>query len=363
MPRGVSLALVIPFHNEARYLPIAMDALRNQDDADVPFIFVDNGSTDESAVLVRRCAEVQSGRWICIEEPTVGKFSAMATGANFCAQQLGVRHIGFLDADSHYADASWLRMSARILQQAGADVGYIHSPYRYVGVQHLPTFAAAYDACALVMRSLSEEVCWFANSAGSVYSAPVLMRYFRTAAVTTELGLRCSLLALSEGQKAVFNPSLVMTSARRIVANAANLHAWCFYARQFYLAKDINAPAKRVPDPPACLDDLPVGMVARFFSRQAIKFACRNLIPLTLFDRNDKVGERLSGALGPDLQELIHGELRPFRFRTDLVLTNQFEALLAAVERSPLSLALAERIERLMRSRYEAKTSIAPPLQ
>jgi glycosyltransferase involved in cell wall biosynthesis len=289
VPRGVDLALVIPVHNEERYLPTAIDSLRNQRGADVPVVFVNNGSTDGSAALLSQCTEVQTGHWICIEEPQVGKFSAMAAGVDYCARQLGAPHVGFLDADSYYGDAGWLQTSARLLGQARADVGYIHSAYRYVGAQHMPTFAAACQACAATTHSISADVGWFANSAAAVFSTAVLRRYFRTASVTTELGLRCSLLALSEGQRAYFNPLPAMTSARRIVANTENFGAWCFYARQFYLTKDINAATKQLRSPAGHLDDLPPDMVGRFFSRQAVKFASRNLLPLALFDRKRRV--------------------------------------------------------------------------
>jgi glycosyltransferase involved in cell wall biosynthesis len=362
MPRGVELALVLPVHNEERYLPTAIDSLRTQHDSDVPVVFVNNSSTDGSAALLRQLAEVRTGQWTCIQEPKIGKFSAMAAGVDFCARQLGARHIGFLDADSYCAEANWLQTHAHILADARGDVGYIHSPYRYVGIEHLPTFAAAYHASAAVMHSISESVGWFANSAGSVFATAVLMPYFRTASITTELGLRCSLFALSEGQRAYFNPSSIMTSARRIVASAENLRAWCFYDRQFYLAKDINAAAKGALGPPVHLDDLPADMVGRFFTRQAIKFASRNLIPLALFDRNETFGDRLSAALGLDMHELVFGQLRPLRFRTDLVFTDQFEALLAAIERSPLTTTLAQRIESLMRAQHRDETGVAPPM-
>jgi Glycosyl transferase family 2 len=359
--RGVDLAVVIPFHNEERYLPTAIDSLRAQSGADVPVGLVNNASTDGSAALVRQCTEVQAGRWTCLEEPAIGKFSAMAAGVDFCARHFGARHVGFLDADSYYGNTGWLQTSAQILEHARADVGYIHSPYRYVGIEHMPSFAAAYQACAAAMRRISADVGWFANSAGAVYSTTVLTRYFRTASVTTELGLRCSLLALSEGQRAYFNPTPVMTSARRILASAENLSAWCFYARQFYLAKDINAATKRILSPAADLEDLRADMLGRFFSRQAVKFAARNLLPLALFDRSDEFGDRLSVAFGLDVKALLCGELRPLRFRTDLVLTDQFETLLSAVARAPLSFALAQRIEQTMRAQYEADIGVPLP--
>lgn len=51
-------ALVVPFHNEERHLSTLIESLRRQDHTDVPVVFVDNGSTDCSAALVRRCDEV-----------------------------------------------------------------------------------------------------------------------------------------------------------------------------------------------------------------------------------------------------------------------------------------------------------------
>ncbi|HVN84764.1 MAG TPA: glycosyltransferase family A protein [Candidatus Binatia bacterium] len=356
MPSRVEFALVIPVHNEERYLPTLSESLRRQSCTDVPIVFVNNGSTDGSDALMRESDAARAGRWLCIDEPRVGKFSAMAAGADFCVQQLGARHVGFLDADSYPGEVDWLRTHARILADAHRDLGYIHSPYRYVGLEHLPTFAAAYAACAAVMRSIGETVGWFANSAGAVYASTVVMPFFRSASTATEIGLRCSLFALSEGLRASMNPGQVMTSARRIVASADNLHAWCFYARRFYVNKDINTTAKQTLNPPAPVADLPVEMVGRFFARQAIKFAARNLIPLALFDRSDHFTDRLSAVFDVVPDELIGGALRSFRFRTDLIFTDQFETLLAAIEQTPASAALAQRIDALMWAEYGPAT-------
>src|SRR5437667_3189981 len=42
------LALVVPFHNEERYLPTLIASLRGQRGHGVPVVFIDNGSTDRS---------------------------------------------------------------------------------------------------------------------------------------------------------------------------------------------------------------------------------------------------------------------------------------------------------------------------
>ena len=87
----------------------------------------------------------------------------------------------------------------------------------------------------------------------------MLREYFRRADATTEFDLRCSLLALAEGLDPFFNETRIVASARRSLASQANLDAWCFYRREFYSAKDINAAVKQDLDRRGDIADLPIG--------------------------------------------------------------------------------------------------------
>jgi glycosyltransferase involved in cell wall biosynthesis len=353
--RTAPLVLAVPFHNEERYLPKLITSLRAQRGHDVAIIFIDNGCTDRSRALLEHCQEIAAGTWLCIDEPRVGKFHAMKTGVTFAVERFGAQYVGFLDADSYCADADWLARSVRMVESGRHDLGYTYSPLHYTGFERLPVFARAYRAYEQVLVCLVERIGWLANGQGFVASAATLQRYFDTAHVTTEIDLRVSLLALSQGRRACFNPSAIMTSARRIVVNARNFAAWCFYDPTFYSAKDINTPVKLDLDAPAAVNDLEPSMVGRFFARRARKLVSRHLMPLAIFDTPTGAPARIGTVLGIELTRPMCAAFAPFTQTTDYLFTERFEAMVEAIEKHPVSLALAQRIESLMHAEYATR--------
>jgi glycosyltransferase involved in cell wall biosynthesis len=363
--RAPALALVVPFYNEEHHLPRLIDSLRKQNAENVPVVFIDNASTDSSTALVQRCEEIKAGRWTCLVERRVGKFHAMKTATVFCMEQLGSRYIGFLDADSYCADDAWVHDSVGIVQAAQRHFGYTYSPIIYFGFEQLPDFTRAYHAFERVRHFLTQNVGWLINGQGFVCSAEILRRYFQHARVTTEIDLRCSLLALSDGLRAYFNPTPIMSSGRRIIVNPKNFAAWCFYERQFYTKKDINAQVKLNLDAPGDVQDLRPEMVGQFFQRRAVKSTCRHLIPFAIFDRSALALERIRTVLGIDVAEQIGRSFRRFKEDADFILTHRFETMIKAIERHPASTALANHIEHLMREDFVGsgrETLVTPDL-
>jgi glycosyltransferase involved in cell wall biosynthesis len=355
-PRSATpLALVVPFHNEERCLPTLIASLRAQRGHNIPIVFIDNGSTDRSRSLLERCPEIASGTWLCSDEPRVGKFYAMQSGVTLVVERFGAQYVGFFDADSYCADADWLARSVRMVESGRHDLGYTYSPLRYTGFERLPVFARAYRAYEQVLVGLVERIGWLANGQGFVAAAATLQRYFDTAHVTTEIDLRVSLLALSQGRRACFNPSVIMTSARRIVVNSRNFAAWCFYDPTFYSAKDINAPVKLNLDTRAALHDLEPSMVGRFFARRAHKLVSRHLMPLAIFDTPTGAPARIGTVLGVEVTPQICAAFAPFAQTTDSLFTQRFEAMIEAIENHPVSAALAQRIENLMHAEYATR--------
>ena len=346
------VVVVVPYHNEQRYLPQLIASLRAQRGACVPAVFVDNASTDGSAAILRRCDEVRTGQWVCIEEKQVGKFFAMRTAAAFCAEQLSAEHVAFLDADSYCADSDWVANCVRITAGAGGRCGYSYSPFMYFGFEHLPRFAAAYRAYQAVTNSLAERIGWSAPGMGFLCATDVLQRYLDVAQVTTEVDLRLSLFALCEGRAAYWNPSLVMTSGRRIAVNPRNFTAWCFYDPAYYEQKDINAPVKLDLNLPTPVEDLPADLVGRFFHRRALKLASRHLIPVVIFEPSGAFLHRVSGCFGGDVSEQLARGLGYLRRQRAALLSDQFEAMIGVLERHPVCVELASRIERLMDLQY-----------
>ncbi len=349
MPRTPVVA-VVAYHNEERYLPALIASLRAQRGAAVPVVFVDNASTDGSAALLRRCDEVHDGLWMCIEEPRVGKFFAMRTAAAFAADRFDAGHVAFLDADSYCADDEWLANGVRLA--AKSRCGYAYSPLRYFGAEHLPTFVAAYNAYETVLNDLIRRVGWLANGMGFLCAADVLRQYFESAQVTTEMDLRLSLLALCERRAALLNPSMIMSSARRIVVNRRNLEAWCFYDPAYYWQKDINTEIKLDLNAPAAVDDLHPDMVAQFFQRRSLKLASHHLAPLVIFDSSDGFLRRLSDAFGADIGVSLMRDLGHLRGQREPLLSNGFEVMIARIAAHPACMELGRRIASLMQHQH-----------
>ncbi|MBI2998774.1 MAG: hypothetical protein HYY46_10060 [Deltaproteobacteria bacterium] len=92
-----------------------------------------------------------------------------------------------------------------------------------------------------------------------------------------------------------------------------------------------------------------------------MKITCRHLIPLAVFDRSSFFCEKIRWILGVDLTEERNGPFRRFPENTEFLLTDRFEAMIRAIERNPVSAALATPIENLMRERFSFSQSRLPP--
>jgi glycosyltransferase involved in cell wall biosynthesis len=352
--------LVVPFHNEQHHLPRLIESLRNQEAPRVPVVFVDNASADGSRTLVEGCDEVRRDAWLVIGEPRVGKFHAMRSAAAFCRERFAAPYVGFVDADSYFADAQWLATCLDIVSHGSGPLGYTYSPFRYFGCEHLVNFQGAYRAYQSVLVSLMEHVGWLANGQAFVCAADLLGAYFERAPVTTEMDLRLSLLALSQRRRAEWLPALVMTSARRITVSPQSFAAWCFYDHAFYAAKDINAATKVDLRAPATAHDLEPAQIGHCFRRRAVKLVCRNLIPLLVFDRSALFLERLGARYGPEIATQVARAFRSLGRQDVLASPTQFEAMVSAIEAHPASTDLCRSIEQEMCTAYRRAPAVAP---
>lgn len=344
--------LVIPFHNEERNLPNVFAALQAQTVQHIPTVFIDNASTDGSAALVRAREEVRTGQWTCLEEKNIGKVRAMKTATTYCMERFGARYVGFLDSDSHPADGRWISKNLEIVKSADARFGYTYNIFTYLGFDGFPVFYKAYLAYEAVLQLLMQHIAWLANGQGYTCAVEVLMHYFEKAEITTEVDLRCSLLALYEGRSPHYNSALLLTSGRRTVVNNRNFAAWCFYEREFYTKKDINAKEKLNLNLPEPVRDLLPAQVPEFFARRAIKITCRHLMPLAIYG-DAPIHQKIKTLLGIDVSHELHRSFSHARRDVDLLLTERFDTLIKAIECNPVCLAVAKQIEDMMHEKYK----------
>lgn len=95
----MSWSVVIPYYNEAAFLPRTLRSLLAQDLRPFCLILVDNGSTDGSEDLCRRLlAHADRIAVTYLREPRPGKIHALETGLN----QVVTEFVAFCDADTYY---------------------------------------------------------------------------------------------------------------------------------------------------------------------------------------------------------------------------------------------------------------------
>jgi len=94
-----ALAVVVPVFDEAGGIRPTLEALAGQQDADFAAVFVDNGSRDGSAEIIRAfAAERGLPRWRVIDEPQKGTGAAADTGMR-AAITAGAELLARTDAD------------------------------------------------------------------------------------------------------------------------------------------------------------------------------------------------------------------------------------------------------------------------
>ena len=162
------------------------------------------------------------------------------------------------------------------------------------------------------------------------------------------------------GRRAAFLPCEIRTSAR-IVVNAENFAAWCFYRRTFYAEKDINAPTKLDLNTPGAISDFTTDLVPSFFQRRAIKLACRDLIPLAICDRHGVIAERLGLFFGAAVEEQVRGFTTQLRWQPEWAISERFDLLIDQIEADPASAALSDAIEGMMQDEYAALVQAPVP--
>ncbi|MFM9878172.1 MAG: glycosyltransferase family 2 protein [Rhodoglobus sp.] len=118
----MKLTVVVPVYNEATGITPTLEAIAGQRDDDFDVIFVDNGSTDASADVIRDFAASRSlTRWRVITEAQKGTGAAADTGMR-AAIAGGAEYLARTDADC-LPRADWTAAIRRALDSGLGLVG------------------------------------------------------------------------------------------------------------------------------------------------------------------------------------------------------------------------------------------------
>lgn len=114
-PPRCEIAVIVPVHNGAAYLPDCLRAIASQRFDDFRCILVDDGSTDETPALCDGAA-ANDPRFLVIHQPQSGVSAARTAGVRR-ARELGAIWLAFCDADDCY-HPDFLRTLHRAAQDA-----------------------------------------------------------------------------------------------------------------------------------------------------------------------------------------------------------------------------------------------------
>lgn len=106
----VELSVILPVYNVSKYLPQCIESLTKWKAAYVEYLFVDDGSTDESAAIIQDYA-IKDSRIRLIRKKNGGCASARNKGIE-CARG---RYIGFVDSDDFVDETMFQKLLKRAM--------------------------------------------------------------------------------------------------------------------------------------------------------------------------------------------------------------------------------------------------------
>ncbi|RSN60167.1 bifunctional glycosyltransferase/CDP-glycerol:glycerophosphate glycerophosphotransferase [Actinomadura sp. WAC 06369] len=110
------LSVVVPFHNTEEYLRECLESLAGQSFRDLEVIMVDDGSTDNGAVIAKEMCE-RDGRFRLVAREQEGPGPARNAGV----RQAKGKYLAFADADDVVAPDAYLRLVGA-LERSGSDL-------------------------------------------------------------------------------------------------------------------------------------------------------------------------------------------------------------------------------------------------
>ena len=124
MGNEIKVNVIIPVYNAEKYIKICLDSLINQTKKELEFILINDGSTDNSAIITETfCLEYQNFHLYHKEN------GGLSTVRNFGIEHAKGDYIIFPDSDD-WVEANYLEKLFDNMNKSGADLsicGYYHS--------------------------------------------------------------------------------------------------------------------------------------------------------------------------------------------------------------------------------------------
>lgn len=116
-----TLSVVLPYYNEAQFLPDTITSLLSQSHKPDQIILVDNGSTDQSEEIIRECLKKEKHMVkIFLKEPLPGKIQALQKG---CLMVRG-EFVALVDADTFYPP-HYFKLALNLFRESSARISAV----------------------------------------------------------------------------------------------------------------------------------------------------------------------------------------------------------------------------------------------
>lgn len=135
------ISVVMPCYNAAPFVEEAVRCVMEQSWNDVELIVVDDGSSDDSAAVVRRLAEQHPGRIQLLHTSRLGPFPARNFGLKHCKGQF----VAFLDADDWWLPDTLEKLHGALSDNA-VDLAYCGWQNVGEGIKSAPYVPPEYEA-------------------------------------------------------------------------------------------------------------------------------------------------------------------------------------------------------------------------
>ena len=129
MHSAISISVVIPTYNRLHYLPATLDSVLAQTQPADEIIIVDDGSSDGTRAYCEQVAQIEP-RLRYVYQDNAGPALARNRGIELAQGEF----IKFVDSDDLLMPDCLARM-AQCFAQGSADLGVVHSRYRYIDEQ------------------------------------------------------------------------------------------------------------------------------------------------------------------------------------------------------------------------------------
>jgi len=295
----MNIPFLIPIHNEEKNLEELILNLSRQEVK--PFIIlVDNNSTDSSPTLLKVLCSQHSLENVILFEPQKGQNFAINRGMQFAKNELKVPLVFKFDADSRLhtvTDTLKLNSSCKHIDH---QFGFSFGPMPYVDFGNQTLVEQVCTVGHKIILEIMQNIGWFSIGSNSVVPVDDYLRFSDTLKDDLlDSDLVFSLSQLNNGKLFKFIDAQVDTSARRLIERPTTFLNWSLdydkytKSKQGIEKKTVDSFGDLLP----IQEQLVKGRIAKI-----VNFV---LIPMLIFDKSNRLKEKLEDFVGVSIYKLL----------------------------------------------------------